>query len=52
LNVLRGGAGELLEVKRPGGKSALIPFVDGICGEVDIEHKRIVVDLPDGLLDL
>ncbi|NNE65599.1 MAG: 16S rRNA processing protein RimM [Pyrinomonadaceae bacterium] len=29
----------------------MIPFVEAICIEVDIDLKRIVVDLPEGLLE-
>jgi 16S rRNA processing protein RimM len=32
-------------------KEHMIPFVKAICTQVDIESKRIIVDLPDGLLD-
>jgi 16S rRNA processing protein RimM len=31
---------------------AMIPLVDGICVSVDIAERRIVIDPPDGLLDL
>ena len=34
------------------GDELLIPFAKSICIEIDLEHKRIVVNLPDGLLDL
>ena len=30
----------------------LLPAVEGICREVSIEEKRIVVELPEGLIDL
>lgn len=32
-------------------KEHMIPFVEAICREVDIDSKRIVVDLPEGLLE-
>jgi 16S rRNA processing protein RimM len=32
-------------------KDYLIPFAKAICTEVDVENKRIKVDLPIGLLD-
>ena len=51
-SVLRTGGAELLTVRRPDGSEALIPFVDEICPEVDTEARRIVVDPPEGLLDL
>jgi 16S rRNA processing protein RimM len=34
------------------GDELLIPFAKSICIEIDLERKRIVVNLPDGLLDL
>jgi 16S rRNA processing protein RimM len=39
--VVAGGRGEIL-----------IPLVAGICVEVDVAAKRIVVNPPEGLLDL
>lgn len=30
----------------------LIPFAQSVCLEVDLEQKRIVIDPPEGLLDL
>ncbi len=35
-----------------GAKEILIPFSQDICPVVDIVQKRIVIDPPDGLLDL
>lgn len=52
ISIMRTAAGELLEVERPGKSVALIPFVDEICPEVDVDAKRVVVDPPEGLLDL
>ncbi|CAN5627388.1 ribosome maturation factor RimM [soil metagenome] len=40
-----------LVVPREGGE-AMIPLVDGICVRVDIAARRVVVDPPEGLLDL
>lgn len=51
-SIMRTAAGELLSVRRDDGREALVPFVDEICSEVDVEQKRIVVDLPEGLLEL
>jgi 16S rRNA processing protein RimM len=45
------GAAPLLAV-RSGGRELLIPLATSICVEVDIGRKRIVVDPPEGLLDL
>jgi 16S rRNA processing protein RimM len=35
-----------------GGREVLIPFVPQICPTVDLERRVILVDLPDGLLEL
>jgi 16S rRNA processing protein RimM len=45
------GAAPLLVV-RGGARELLIPFVLSICVEIDTGRKRIVVDPPEGLLDL
>lgn len=42
---------DLLEVRGPGG-SLMIPFRPEIVREVDVEEARLVIDPPDGLLDL
>lgn len=34
------------------GRDVLIPFVPAICREVDLEARRIQVELPEGMLDL
>ena len=40
-----------LVVPRPGG-DVMIPMVDEICVSVDIPERRIVVNPPDGLLEV
>jgi 16S rRNA processing protein RimM len=45
------GAAPLLVV-RDGSRELLIPLVLSICVEISTERKRIVVDPPEGLLDL
>lgn len=42
----------LLEVERPDGSSALVPVVDEIVHDVDIDRGIVRVVLPAGLLDL
>ena len=50
--VLNHGAGDLLELRRPGGKgSVLVPFTLEIVPTVDLSAGRIVIDPPEGLLD-
>ncbi len=47
---MRTGGTENLVVENE-GREFLIPFARAICTEVDVEEKKVVVDLPDGLLD-
>ena len=46
-----GGSGILLSVKGPRG-SYDVPFASEICTKIDLEKKRILVSLPEGLDDL
>ena len=49
--VLNHGAGDLLEIDRPAGRSVLVPFTRAIVPTVDLSAGRIVVDPPEGLID-
>ena len=49
-NVMKTGGVDLLEVGEEG--KILIPFVDPICKEVDLEARRIIIDPPEGLLNV
>lgn len=42
---------ELLVVER-GEQDVFIPFTESICIGIDLKRKKIVIDPPDGLLDL
>ena len=48
--VLNHGAGDILEVARPGGATVLIPFTLAAVPLVDIAGRRIVADPPEGSL--
>jgi len=50
--VLHPPGSDLLVVRRPEGTEVLVPFVRDIVPVVDVAAGRIVVDLPEGLLDL
>ena len=50
-DVYEGGGGVLLNVAGPKGQFE-VPFATGICKEIDLPGKRIVVDLPEGIDDL
>ncbi len=43
---------ELLVVRRPEGPELLVPFVRAIVPSVDLANGRLVVDPPEGLLEL
>ncbi len=49
---VEGGAGaSLLAVAGPGGE-VLIPFAASLCPTIDVERRLIVVDAPEGLLEV
>jgi 16S rRNA processing protein RimM len=50
--VEHGPAADLLVLRRPGGGSALVPFVKAIVPTVDLPAGRLVLTPPEGLLDL
>lgn len=47
-----GAAQDLLEVRLADGRDALVPFVEAIVTDVDVDAGRVVVDAPGGLFDL
>lgn len=47
-----GAAQDRLVLRLPDGRDVLVPFVEAIVPEVDVEGGRVVVDAPAGLLDL
>ncbi|MCX2923893.1 ribosome maturation factor RimM [Streptomyces sp. NEAU-W12] len=42
---------DLFVVERPDGSEVLVPFVEQIVTEIDIEEQRAVIDPPPGLID-
>jgi 16S rRNA processing protein RimM len=50
--LLRTGGTDLLVVEGEDKREHLVPFADGICTEVDLKAKRIIVNPPEGLLEL
>ncbi|MFF3146696.1 PRC-barrel domain-containing protein, partial [Streptomyces sp. NPDC057927] len=42
---------DLFVVERPDGTEVLIPFVEEIVTEIDLEEQRAVIDPPPGLID-
>jgi len=49
--VYTGAGGTLLGVSQAGGE-VLVPLVRAMCPVIDVEGRRIVIDPPEGLLDL
>ena len=45
------GAGDTLEIERPAGPPAMVPFTRRVVPVVDLDGGRLVVDPPPGLLD-
>jgi 16S rRNA processing protein RimM len=50
--VIHGPGGELLAVRREGGGEALVPFYRDIVPTVDVAGGKVVIDPPEGLLEL
>ncbi|WP_368661054.1 PRC-barrel domain-containing protein, partial [Corynebacterium stationis] len=50
--ITHGPVQSLLEAKLDNGKEALIPFVEEIVPEVDLEEGTCTITPPEGLLDL
>jgi 16S rRNA processing protein RimM len=42
----------LLEIQSPDGKEILIPFVKAFLKSIDLHDRKIVFDLPEGLVDV
>ena len=51
-SVIKTGGTEILQIADESGKEHLVPLVDSIVVEIDTAEKLIVVDPPEGLLDL
>lgn len=45
------GAGDLLEIDRPGRDSVLLPFTRAIVPTVDLASRRLIADPPPGLFE-
>jgi 16S rRNA processing protein RimM len=50
--VVHAPAGDLLAIRRPDRAEALVPFVAEMVPTVDLAAGRVVVDPPEGLLEL
>jgi 16S rRNA processing protein RimM len=52
VRLLRTGGTDVLVIEAANGKEILVPFADDICGEPDFEAGQIVIEPPEGLLEL
>lgn len=50
-SLLDSGAHDLLVVEGPQGRELLVPMIEGVISQMDIPAGRVVVDLPEGLLE-
>ena len=50
--VLHTAAGELLAIKRTDGRELLVPFIAAFVPSVSLAERTVVIEPPDGLLEL
>ncbi|WP_306798595.1 ribosome maturation factor RimM [Oceanobacillus saliphilus] len=49
--ILSPGANDVWVIKQETGKDLLIPYIDGVVTEINIDEKRVVIEPMEGLLD-
>ncbi|KAF1297560.1 ribosome maturation factor RimM [Enterococcus sp. JM4C] len=49
--ILSPGANDVWVVQRPKKKDALIPYIDSVVKQIDLESGVVQVEIPEGLLD-
>lgn len=49
--ILAPGANDVWVVKRKQGKDVLIPYIPQVVIEVDVKHKKVVIDPLEGLIE-
>lgn len=50
-DVFSTGSNDVYDIKRKEKKNLYVPIIDGIIEDVDIENKKITINIPDGLED-
>jgi 16S rRNA processing protein RimM len=49
--ILSPGANDVWVVQRKGKKDALIPYIESVVKEIDLDANEVHVEIPEGLLD-
>lgn len=49
--ILSPGANDVWVIQRKGGKDLLIPYIEEVVKEIDIENKQVKIHVMEGLLD-
>ena len=48
-DVFSTGSNDVYDIKRENAKNLLVPIIDGVVRSVDIENKKIIIKIPEGL---
>jgi 16S rRNA processing protein RimM len=48
-DVFSTGSNDVYDIKRQNAKNLLVPIIDGVVKSVDIENRKIVIKIPEGL---
>lgn len=49
--ILSPGANDVWVVERKGAKDVLVPYIEDVVKDVDVENKKVVIHILEGLLD-
>ena len=49
IDVFSTGSNDVYDIRRQGKKNLLVPIIDGVVIDVDIENKKILIKVPEGL---
>ncbi|MCA0979951.1 ribosome maturation factor RimM [Exiguobacterium aestuarii] len=50
-DIFETGANDVWVIKRPGKSDALIPYIESVVKEIDVESKRVVITPIPGMID-